>query len=118
LQTSKISQLCFVYAPANFHLPLFLLLLSVLCLPITHTSSLICSHGLCVVPTVMVQLFNVPKIALIEEQHLLEKFILVFKRVLEICLVRYPLKLKSLLHVLNAKLWKTFSSGLMLLAAA
>ncbi|CAK9270046.1 unnamed protein product [Sphagnum jensenii] len=36
----------------------------------------------------MVQLFNVPKIALIEEQHLLENFISVFKRVLEICLVR------------------------------
>jgi hypothetical protein len=83
-----MSQLCFMYAPANFHLPLFLLLPSVLCLPITRTSSLICSQGLCVVPTVMVQLFNVPKIALIEEQHLLEKFILVFKRVLEICFVR------------------------------
>ncbi|CAM6028185.1 unnamed protein product [Sphagnum balticum] len=37
---------------------------------------------------VMVQLFNVPKIALIEEQHLLENFISVFKRVLEICLLR------------------------------
>ncbi|KAH9567603.1 hypothetical protein CY35_03G035000 [Sphagnum magellanicum] len=37
---------------------------------------------------VMVHLFNVPKIALIEEQHLLENFIFVFKRVLEICLVR------------------------------
>jgi hypothetical protein len=87
----KCLSFVFIYAPANFHLPVFLLLPSVLCLPITHTSSL-----MCVVPTVMVQLFNVPKIALIEEQHLLENFISVFKRVLEICLVRYPLRLLSL----------------------